>query len=232
MDALARTRFSGYERNVLDVLFRKTYGWGKSEDAISLSQFVDATGIRKPHIVRTLTRLVWRCIVTKIGNVTQNGNDKSATYVFNERFEEWLSLPKMVTLPKMVPTIDTVFKDSVSIGERVQRDGALPKPVTLPKPVMDPGVSEVLAYLNAKVKRNFTNPGQIPARLKSYSIADCKAVIDKKCKEWLGTEMAKHLDPVTLFRVGNFDRYLNQVDTTTRPRGITDYHAWDDVKGW
>jgi len=82
------------------------------------------------------------------------------------------------------------------------------------KTEMSPEVSEVLAYLNEKVKRNFKVPGDIPARLKDYSVKDCKTVIDKKCKEWLGTDLARHLDPVTLFRPSNFDRYLNQVEGT------------------
>jgi uncharacterized phage protein (TIGR02220 family) len=77
---------------------------------------------------------------------------------------------------------------------------------------LPPEVAEVLAYLNEKVKRNFKNPGDIPARLKDYSVEDCKTVIDKKCREWLNTDLARHLDPVTLFRPSNFDRYLNQVE--------------------
>lgn len=80
--------------------------------------------------------------------------------------------------------------------------------------VLSPETLEVLAYLNEKVKRNFKNPGDIPARLKEYSVQDCKTVIDKKCAEWLGTDMARHLDPVTLFRPSNFDRYLNQVEVS------------------
>jgi len=79
---------------------------------------------------------------------------------------------------------------------------------------LPPEVSEVLAYLNEKVKRNFKVPGDIPARLKDYSVEDCKTVIDKKCAEWLGTEFARHLDPVSLFRPANFDRYLNQVEVS------------------
>ena len=80
---------------------------------------------------------------------------------------------------------------------------------------LSPEVSEVLAYLNEKVKRNFKVPGDIPARLKDYSVEDCKTVIDKKCREWLGTDLARHLDPVTLFRPANFDRYLNQVEVSS-----------------
>ena len=39
MDALAHIRIPGEARQVLDVILRKTYGWKKKEDEISLSQF-------------------------------------------------------------------------------------------------------------------------------------------------------------------------------------------------
>ena len=50
----------------------------------------------------------------------------------------------------------------------------------------------------------------IKARLKEkYELEDFKIVIDKKCKEWLGTDMEKYLRPETLF--GNkFESYLKQ----------------------
>jgi len=92
--------------------------------------------------------------------------------------------------------------------------GTVLKEGLVQKTEMSPEVSEVLAYLNEKVKRNFKNPGDIPARLKDYSVEDCKTVIDKKCLEWLGTDLSRHLDPVTLFRPANFDRYLNQVEVS------------------
>jgi phage replication O-like protein O len=216
MEALARTRFSGYERNVLDFLFRKTYGWSKKSDTISLSQFVDGTGITKPHIVRTINRLVQRNIIFK--TVAQIGNDKPTTYEFNKHFGEWGALPKQATLPKQAPTITIVpvvsLSSSLSVEEKnVLEKEPLPKLATLPKRAMAPDVVEVLAYLNEKVKRNFKVPGEILARLKDYSVEDCKTVIDKKCREWIGTRFEKHLDPVTLFRPSNFDRYLNQTES-------------------
>jgi phage replication O-like protein O len=137
MDALARTRFSGYERSVLDFLFRKTYGWSKKSDLISLGQFVDATKIAKPHIVHTIKRLVDRNIIHK--TVAKTGNDTLMQYEFNKHWGEWTSLPKMVTpklalpemaidpLPKMAPTISISTTTSKrlkksTLGEGIQFD--------------------------------------------------------------------------------------------------------------
>jgi phage replication O-like protein O len=127
MDALARTRFSGYERSVLDFLFRKTYGWSKKSDLISLSQFVDGTGILKPHVVRTIKRLVEKNVIHK--TVAKIGNDNLVRYEFNKHWGTWQALPKLVmahsSLPKMVPTISIGTttskrledKEGVSLGK-------------------------------------------------------------------------------------------------------------------
>ena len=57
MEALCRFRIPGVERQVLDAILRKTYGWHKKKDAISLSQFVQMTGISKSHIIHALKSL-------------------------------------------------------------------------------------------------------------------------------------------------------------------------------
>ena len=50
----------------------------------------------------------------------------------------------------------------------------------------------------------------INARLREgYVLEDFKVVIDKKCLEWLDTEMEKYLCPDTLFGT-KFEKYLNQ----------------------
>lgn len=75
--------------------------------------------------------------------------------------------------------------------------------------------SRVIDYLNLKAKTKYkatTKKTQnlILARLKEeFTEDDFKLVIDKKVKEWLGTEFEKFLRPETLF--GNkFEAYLNQ----------------------
>ena len=52
----------------------------------------------------------------------------------------------------------------------------------------------------------------IGARIKQGATPEqFKYVIDIKCAEWLYNEqMKQHLNPTTLFREGNFDKYLNQ----------------------
>ena len=79
--------------------------------------------------------------------------------------------------------------------------------------------SSVINYLNEKTERtgkekysstSTKTQKLIKARLREkYELEDFKTVIDKKCKEWLGTDMEKYLRPETLF--GNkFESYLKQ----------------------
>ena len=77
-------------------------------------------------------------------------------------------------------------------------------------------IKEICDYLNERAKTNYkpttkTTIQSINGRMaEGYTIADFKSVIDKKCGEWLGTEMEKYLTPDTLFRPANFEKYLNQ----------------------
>jgi uncharacterized phage protein (TIGR02220 family) len=52
--------------------------------------------------------------------------------------------------------------------------------------------------------------------LESFTVDDCKKVIDAKKSEWEGTDYAKYLRPETLF--GNkFEGYLNAIGTAGKP---------------
>ena len=123
MDALCKTRIAGEQRQILDCIFRKTYGWNKKEDRISLSQFMDATKIGKTHIIRAINGLLEKNMITK------KGNDFGVTYSIQKNYHKWNSLPKKVTLPKMVMSVtkngnlalpkmvhtkDTITKDTIT----------------------------------------------------------------------------------------------------------------------
>ena len=96
IEALAKIRISGEEMQCLWVIFRKTYGWHKKEDSISLSQFCEFTTLKKPRICHALSKLLSKMVIT----IAKNDNGIT-TYGFNKDFDKWLPLPKKVTLPKM-----------------------------------------------------------------------------------------------------------------------------------
>lgn len=78
--------------------------------------------------------------------------------------------------------------------------------------------ANVIEYLNSKAETTFStklgsNTALIAARLKEgYTIQDLKLVIDKKIKDWKGTDWAKFLRPNTLFAKTKIENYLNSND--------------------
>lgn len=86
-------------------------------------------------------------------------------------------------------------------------------------------IKEVISYLNTVLGTKYSYKTQktqtcIKARLKensNFTIDDFKTVIDKKYKEWKGTEMERYLRPETLFG-GKFEGYLNQNIVEGKPQ--------------
>lgn len=75
----------------------------------------------------------------------------------------------------------------------------------------------IIEYLNNKVNKKFSyksesNRKLIKARFnEGYKLEDFIKVIDIKTNEWINDEkMKSYLQPSTLFRGSNFDKYLNQ----------------------
>lgn len=91
---------------------------------------------------------------------------------------------------------------------------------------------DIIHYLNTKLGTNYKASAEcvkkrINARInEGYTFEDFKTVIDKKYKEWNGTEFAKYLRPETLFGA-KFSSYLNQLDTETQEAKYTSFSADD-----
>lgn len=101
-------------------------------------------------------------------------------------------------------TTETTGREGKGIG----KEGNTP----LPPKGADPRVAEIVSYLNAKAGREF-DPGskwhELNARLKDGATVDeCKLVIDFKTDEWGKCDLAKNINPTTLFRPNNWIRYL------------------------
>jgi phage replication O-like protein O len=126
-EAMARINLSAYESRILWVVWRKTYGWHKKKDMISVTQFEKATGLKRRHIHRTLSELVKRKIVTRIGNsriisyefqkdytkwkdVTKRGNDVGKSTVSGQGKKRIVTRIGNRSLPNRVTTKETIQK--------------------------------------------------------------------------------------------------------------------------
>lgn len=88
LDAFCRIRIPGQQMQCLLFIIRKTYGFNKKEDFISLGQFSRVTGINRPHVVRALNGLLKKNVITK------NGNSSVVKYGVNKNYRDWEPLPK------------------------------------------------------------------------------------------------------------------------------------------
>ena len=90
----------------------------------------------------------------------------------------------------------------------------------------------VIDYLNMVCGTNYRSSTpktrkQIKARVsEGFTENDFYTVIDKKSKEWLGTDMEKYLRPETLFGT-KFEGYLNQ--RSSPQNGSRSGIDWDNV---
>lgn len=105
-------------------------------------------------------------------------------------------------------------KNSPYIREEKRREkNKRNKFADLPKQVLD-DLNSRLKKLNPD-KRGFklidSTRKSINGRLEEgYDIQDFQKVHQVKITEWWNTEMEKHLNPTTLYRPANFEKYLNQ----------------------
>jgi len=128
LEALCQIRIPGESMQIFLTILRKTYGYGKKEDRIALSQFVEATGVSKTHVLRAIDKLVDMNIVTK------NGNGYIVSYGINKIYQEWKPLPKKGTFPKKVIIVTnkgnkrTPKRDIQKKKENKER-GIIPPPI-------------------------------------------------------------------------------------------------------
>lgn len=155
MDALCRIRIPGEERQVLDCILRKTYGWQKTEDAIALSQFAEMTGIKKPNVIGAIKGLLSK----KIISVIQKDNASAKVYRFNKDFEQWQPLSKKITLSKKI--IGVMEKDNPSLSKTIPtKETTTKETITKEKrgTFQVPTLQEISIY--CKERKNKINPQQ------------------------------------------------------------------------
>ena len=84
-DALIQFPLSDYERRVLMAIMRKTYGFNKKQDAISLTQICKMTKILRQNVCKAIKRLVSKQIILRT-ETTYTTN-----YLINKYYLTWQS---------------------------------------------------------------------------------------------------------------------------------------------
>ncbi len=84
LEMLAKTRLAPLEFALLIVIFRKTYGYQKKNDVISISQFCESTGANRIGVIKALNNLV------RLKIIYREPAGQMYSYGFNKYYDQWL----------------------------------------------------------------------------------------------------------------------------------------------
>lgn len=96
---------NGTEISAILFVIRKTYGFQKKQDTISLRQFTDAIPVSRPSMCKALKTLQ----LVKVLKLVKKGNSKTMAnlYAFNKNYDEW----QLVKKSKLVKFSHSTSKD-------------------------------------------------------------------------------------------------------------------------
>jgi len=102
LEKIISSNLNGCEISVILHIFRKTYGYNKKEDEISLSQFLKAIPVSKPTICKAIKNLQ----LVKIIKLVKRGSSKNSSnlWVFNKNYDEWQLVKKFKLVKKQKST--------------------------------------------------------------------------------------------------------------------------------
>lgn len=86
LEAMIRAKFSGSEMAIILSVARKTYGWQKKSDEISISQFVQITGMSHRGVCKATLSLVNKKALGR----EQKGTTYVTKYWINKDYNTWL----------------------------------------------------------------------------------------------------------------------------------------------
>lgn len=104
LDELVKVPLLGAEMQLCLFIIRKTYGFNKLEDEISLTQFEKGINKSRPTIVKALKNLQ----LVNIIKLVKKGDSKNASniWAFNKYYDQWT----LVNRPELVKGMNTTSK--------------------------------------------------------------------------------------------------------------------------
>lgn len=172
LEALVNTPLLGSEFQVVCFVIRKTYGYQKKGDKISLTQFEKATSLSRPTIVKSLKNLVFRKILLRSENLI---------YSFNKDYDKWV-----VNTALLVKHNDTTSKARLTKTSKARLTHKRNKEMTKENTELRSGeivlVIKSFEKINPAVKKMYGNKNQRQAcedLIEEYGLDRILAVIER-----------------------------------------------------
>ncbi len=175
IEHLGNTSILGSEFQVVLCVLRKTYGYHKKEDRISLTQFEKWTGLSRATVVKALKNLVIRNILVKTA---------IPTYKFNKDYETWVVNTAKLVKHNDLGSIDRLTKIGID-GYTYKRKKEITKETMAKETEYNPKGAELIKsfeLINPAVKRMYGNTTQRLAcndLIGTYGFERVKTVIEK-----------------------------------------------------
>jgi len=148
VDKLCSFRIPGEDWLVLWTILRKTYGWHKKEDEISITQFERITGLKRASVYRAIKGL----LAKKLIDVSKRANSNINIYNFNKNFEEWISISKSAT-PISKSANESISKSATH--KRKERNNYI-EPISKSANTPNPNVKLFIDYWHTLFQQKFS----------------------------------------------------------------------------
>lgn len=176
LEKLVNISLLGSEFQILLFIIRKTYGYQKKVDRISLTQFEKGTGISRPTVVKTLKNLMAKGLIVKI--CLPGGN---IGYSFIKDHENWVVKTHLLVKGKWETSKDVFTKTSKDVLTHKRN-----KEITKEIPERSSGdinlLLESFSKLNPNVKKMYGNTTQRKAcdfLISEYGLERVTGVVEK-----------------------------------------------------
>lgn len=118
LDKLISSGINGTEWAVCMHVLRKTWGFNKKTDFISLSQFLDVIPATKPSICKALSNLQ----LVKILLLVKKGNSKNSynQWKFNKNYDSWQLVKKSKLVKKKKSTSKENFTHNINTTKKIK----------------------------------------------------------------------------------------------------------------
>ncbi len=102
LDAIYGHKFTAPQMAIIFFILRKTYGYNKKEDGISISQFEQNIPYSRSSIIRNLVALQLVVVVLLV----KKGNSKTSSNVYriNKNYNQWQLVATELLVSNKVPT--------------------------------------------------------------------------------------------------------------------------------
>jgi phage replication O-like protein O len=222
LEQIAKTNLSAYETRVLSAVIRKTWGWYKKWDEISISQFQDLTLLDRRNISRTLKNLITRNIILC------KMIDARRLYAIQRDYAKWA-----VSLrTRNVVSTDTTISTSLYSNNKRKKDIAACVSIDTPhQSAKALEVKEFLDWYHQEYKNRIGKPympmGKEPASVremfKTFSMEELKGLAEKFLDDGNDSFVKKAGSGIAVFK-----NCLNRLASTKekKPIGLGDFSKW------